>query len=324
MRSEVQEAPTRASLRGVSVASPDVCWASGSGGTFLRTIDGGQTWAAGVVPGAEDLDFRDVEALDANRALLLTAGSPGQVWSTVDGGLTWERRMNLEDEAVFLDAMDFEGDHGLAWGDPLNGPFLTLETTDAGETWSPIGDRLPKPAEGEAGFAASGTCVSIRGGRILIGTGGSQSRLLLSEDAGVTWTERPSPLQQGEPSQGTFSVCILDDRRAIAVGGNYSTPEISIGTAAYSQDGGHTWQSSTGQSGYRSCVAKVPIGRPRWAFSISKIGASLSTDGGASWRELNLDGHYAVDFARTTWLGGRAVGYAVGAGGKVMRVEVWP
>src|SRR5436853_7150874 len=71
-----QESHTLVSLRGISVVSSKIAWASGSGGTWLRTLDGGTTWTAAVVPGAEELDFRDIEAFDANTAYLLAAG-PG-------------------------------------------------------------------------------------------------------------------------------------------------------------------------------------------------------------------------------------------------------
>src|SRR5438270_605688 len=74
----VQASGTEASLRGVSAVSSKVAWASGSGGTWLRTTDGGNTWKGGVVEGGESLDFRDVEAFDDNTALLMSAGAGGQ------------------------------------------------------------------------------------------------------------------------------------------------------------------------------------------------------------------------------------------------------
>jgi len=46
-------------LRGVSAVNPNVVRASGAGWTWLRTVDGGATWHAAIVPGAVDLDFRD-------------------------------------------------------------------------------------------------------------------------------------------------------------------------------------------------------------------------------------------------------------------------
>jgi photosystem II stability/assembly factor-like uncharacterized protein len=72
-----QTVETKAGLRGLSVVSDKVIWASGTNGTFLRTVDGGKTWTIGNVPGAEKLDFRDVEAFDANTAYVLSIGRSG-------------------------------------------------------------------------------------------------------------------------------------------------------------------------------------------------------------------------------------------------------
>ncbi|HEX7288776.1 MAG TPA: hypothetical protein VF532_21515, partial [Candidatus Angelobacter sp.] len=36
---------TSAGLRGLSVVSEKVIWASGTGGTVIRTIDGGKNWS---------------------------------------------------------------------------------------------------------------------------------------------------------------------------------------------------------------------------------------------------------------------------------------
>src|SRR6185369_17765504 len=72
-----QPSGTTARFRGVSAASKSIVWASGSGGTFAQTTDGGATWHSTVMPGAEGLDFRDVEAVDANKAYVLSIG-PGE------------------------------------------------------------------------------------------------------------------------------------------------------------------------------------------------------------------------------------------------------
>src|ERR1035437_1130164 len=55
-----QASNTRASLRGVSAVDARSVWASGSGGAWLATTDGGVTWRAAKVPGAETLDFRGI------------------------------------------------------------------------------------------------------------------------------------------------------------------------------------------------------------------------------------------------------------------------
>ena len=60
-----QNSGTSNGLIAVSPVNPQVVWASGRAGTFTVTTDGGQTWKAGVVPGAETLQFRDVQGFSA-------------------------------------------------------------------------------------------------------------------------------------------------------------------------------------------------------------------------------------------------------------------
>ncbi|MEA1888052.1 MAG: hypothetical protein U9N72_12675 [Bacteroidota bacterium] len=51
---------TSVSIRALHVVSEDVIWASGSGGTYLLSVDGGKTWKADTVPGASEDDFRSI------------------------------------------------------------------------------------------------------------------------------------------------------------------------------------------------------------------------------------------------------------------------
>jgi hypothetical protein len=55
----IQTSQTTERLRGVSAASDAAAWSSGQT-RELRTVDSGATWARRSVPGAEELDFRDV------------------------------------------------------------------------------------------------------------------------------------------------------------------------------------------------------------------------------------------------------------------------
>src|ERR1700738_3148043 len=54
-----QNSGTTQLLIAVSPVDSRVVWAAGTGGTFVVTTDGGKNWKAGVVPGAETLQFRD-------------------------------------------------------------------------------------------------------------------------------------------------------------------------------------------------------------------------------------------------------------------------
>jgi len=55
-----QTSGTTQLLIDVSPVNSRVVWAAGTGGTYVVTTDGGETWKAAVVPGAETLQFRDV------------------------------------------------------------------------------------------------------------------------------------------------------------------------------------------------------------------------------------------------------------------------
>ena len=85
---QVQAIESQADFRGLSVVSPTVAWISGTKGTYARTNNSGKTWSVGIVPGAEKLDFRDVEAFGEETAYLLSAGQgdASRIYKTTDGG----------------------------------------------------------------------------------------------------------------------------------------------------------------------------------------------------------------------------------------------
>ena len=309
-----QGSGTDASLRGVCAVSSELAWASGAAGTFVMTRDGGKTWRGGQVPGAEELDFRDVHAFGADRALLLSAGVPARIYATEDGGVNWRLVYRNGDPGVFFDSFAFEGEFGVGFSDPIEGAFLIIVTEDAGRSWREVPrERLPRPLEGEAGFAASGTCVCVREGQIWIGTGGTVARVLHSGDRGRSWSVVPTPLLQGAASAGIFSVAFRDARHGVLVGGDYLKPDLGRDNACVTQDGGMSWRVSTRPPrGYRSAVAWIP----KMASSLVAVGTSgsdLSVDGGRSWRALGEVGYHALAFAVD------GSGWAVGAGGRIAR-----
>src|ERR1700752_5328850 len=95
-----------ARLRGVSAIDDRVAWASGSGSTVLRTVDGGATWQKLTVT-SDPLDFRDIDAIDSKTAYILSIGNgPGsRIYKTIDSGLTWNLQFQKNDPKTFLYAM---------------------------------------------------------------------------------------------------------------------------------------------------------------------------------------------------------------------------
>jgi photosystem II stability/assembly factor-like uncharacterized protein len=309
-----QPSDSTASLRGVSAVDDTVCWASGAGGTFLRTTDGGRTWRRGTVAGAETADFRDVEAVDARTAYLMGVGEMSRVYKTTDGGSTWTLQYQDTRPGAFFDAIAFwDAEHGILVGDPVDGRFTILTTDDGGRTWREVpADRVPPPLPGEACFAASGTCLTVLGdGQAWFGTGGgSKGRVYRTTDRGRTWQVAETPIAAGE-SSGVFSVAFRDERNGIAVGGDHKKTTEASANVAITSDGGATWAAATGTqpAGLKERVAFL---RGSIVLATGPSGTGLSRDGGASWTALGTDGYHAFDFA------GNA-GWAVGADGRVGR-----
>ena len=317
---QAQTSGVTARLRGISAVSDRVAWASGASGTILRTTDGGLTWQPRPVPGAETLDFRDIDALSEHVAYALSIG-PGEtsrIYKTVDGGGRWELQFANTDPKVFLDAMAFrDANRGVAFSDSVDGRFVILTTADGGRAWNRVpSDRLPAALPGEGAFAASGTNVALDGGSaVWIGT--TAGRVLRSSDDGRSWTVATTPIRTND-SAGIFSIAFRDARHGVVVGGDYKKESEAIDNAAFTSDGGVTWTLVTERrlSGFRSVVAWVP-GMAGSLIAVGPSGADWSSDEGRSWTPVTGDGFDTLNFA-----GRMRTGWASGAGGRIARLSI--
>lgn len=181
-----QQSNTTASLRGLSVVSARVAWASGSGGTVIRTIDGGVTWIVVPVPDANQLDLRAIAAVDEQHAVV--AATAGRIWRTDNGG---------------------------SGGSTAR----VFRTTDRGHSWVVASTPLSAPT-GSAGVFSLSFADALRG--IAIGgdfsiEGGRDRNVALTRDGGVTW----EPAGGTPPNVYRSAVAIVPQSRgpvAVAVG----------------------------------------------------------------------------------------------------------
>ena len=242
---QVQAILSQADFRGLSVVSPKVAWVSGTKGTYARTFDSGKTWTVGTVPGAEKLDFRDVEAFGEKKAYLLSAG-PGdasRIYKTTDGGKSWTKQFQSADPGSFFDALAFwDEKNGIALGDPVDGRFQLIATDDGGNWKSLPNKNLPPALPNEGAFAASGTCLITLGkDDVWFATGGAKvARVFHSGDRGRSWEVSDTPIMAGAPSAGIFSIAFRDKKNGILVGGDYRKPNDLGATTAVTADGGKT------------------------------------------------------------------------------------
>ena len=314
---QIQNSGVTVRLRGVSVVSDRVAWASGASSKVLRTGDGGATWKALHVTD-EALDFRDVDAISERTAYVLSIGNgpASRIYKTTDAGKTWALQFKTLDSKAFLDAMSFwDATHGLVIGDSIDGKFYVLITQDGGATWSRIpGDKLPPALENEGAFAASGTNIAVFDKtHAWIGTGAAnKARVLYTTDGGHNWNVADTPLKSGQ-SSGIFSIAFRDARHGVIVGGDYTKEKEAIDNVAVTSDGGATWTLGTGLSGFRSVVAYS-----QGVFiAVGPSGTDVSNDDGKTWTPLEGPGFDTFCFVK-----GNKLGWGSGAQGSIGKLSL--
>lgn len=318
LKVEIIESGTNSNLRGLSVVNDNILWVSGSNGTVGRSSNAGKNWKWMTVKGFETKDFRDIEAFDANTAIIMAIDAPGYILKTTNGGETWKVVYENKTKGMFLDAMDFSTPlHGIVVGDPVNGAVFLAETKNGGESWSEInnsGSRL-KTDSGEAFFAASGSNIRLfSNGAFYIVSGGTKSNIL--SKGKVT----PLPLIQGKESTGANSIDVFDDgipdepgKRMIVVGGDFLNANSIEKNCFFSADGGKSWKApKTPPNGYRSSVEYLSRND---VLTCGLNGVDYSRDGGKNWKWISKESFNVCKISRI----GSAV-FLAGPNGKIGRL----
>jgi photosystem II stability/assembly factor-like uncharacterized protein len=238
---------------------------------------------------------------------------------------------------------------GLLLGDPVKGRFTVFRTGDGGQKWKrDEGKSLAQNDNSLAAFAASNSSIARGAGKYLDGfvTGGKAGAVLYKswtpphfgklpdlhlrrgEAADSDWTLRPLPLAGGSEATGAFSISyrVLESSptgmfrkgettgyssvwRFVAVGGDYTKPNESKGTAAWSEDDGRHWQAAMAPPhGYRSSV-EWSVDRKVWVTAGSN-GSDVSRDDGRTWQKLDAGNWNALSLP-----------FVVGANGRIGKLD---
>jgi photosystem II stability/assembly factor-like uncharacterized protein len=266
------------------------------------------------------LQFRDVEARSATRAVVLAIG-PGEssrIYKTTDGGRSWDEVFRNTDEAAFYNCMAFYpgGRRGLAVSDPVDGKFRIIATNNWGRSWKVLPDAGMPDSPDEYGFAASGDCLVIRGNQAWFGSGGGAARIFHSRDHGHTWRATDSTIPAGE-SAGVFGLAFKSPRHGVAVGGDFAAPDGGQDASAITRNG-RNWHNG-GDLKVLAEDAAWLSGAPRALIATGEsgdtAGTQLSRNGGRTWRLVSGVGFHTLDCTpdRTCW--------AAGGNGRVGRLR---
>jgi photosystem II stability/assembly factor-like uncharacterized protein len=316
-----QTSGTTALLIAVSPVNERVVWVSGSLGTYLRTTDGGAKWIAGRVAGADSLQFRDVHAVDANTAYLLSIGNGNQsrIYKTTDAGTHWTRQFTNPDSAGFYDCMDFwDAKRGVVIGDAVGSDIVILTTADGGAHWNRVpGSALPRAQPTEGSFAASGTCLVTRpGGHAwIVASNADHGRVLHTANFGKTWSVDTLPITTRAGS-GPQSIAFRDATHGIALGGGNSA-QTGDAFAATTSNAGRTWTTRTSpplRTGVWGGVY-VPGATKPTVVAVGPAGAVWSRDEGVTWTPIDSLNYWSVGFASPR------AGWAVGTQGRITKLS---
>jgi hypothetical protein len=335
---------TTADLRGIHAVGGGVAWASGTNGAVLRTEDGGVLWQTCTVPpGAEHLDFRGIQAFDANTAIVMSSGKGdlSRLYKTTDGCHSWKLIATNPDKDGFWDSVQTENDgHAFVLGDSVSAKLRIWEWREGwNERELELSYQMSGDSDsGEGSFAASNSVLQIVSTpqidpvwkyafRFASGTA-KQSYFTVVRDEQTAKCEPcreersriETAMTQGTESAGVFSFAFRSDLVGVSVGGDYKKPDASYRSAAFSVDGGMSWQLSKSlPHGYRSSV-DYDAATKTW-ITVGPNGTDISTDDGRNWRAVQPNPAFnEVPGADANW-NAISLPFVVGPHGRIGKLD---
>jgi hypothetical protein len=233
-------------------------------------------------------ELRDVEVTKLG-VLWMQTGDTGKVF--LNSGIQPVLFPRPNGLGVFLDGIAVKDSIVFAMGDPINGEFPLFLSQDYGLTWKAIPGI--KAEASEAGYAASGTTVQIAENRLFFVTGGLSSHIFIGKRLGKKWKSYTLPFKSGE-GEGPYSLCVIDRKNLVVVGGNYQFPDRRASVCFISNNGGKTWEESAEPPfGYRSDV----IHFQGVTYACGSNGIDFSTDHGNTWVKWFPGAFLAMDIS---------------------------
>ncbi|GAA4825170.1 caspase family protein [Algivirga pacifica] len=315
--SKDQSLPIKTSFMAVSVVNDSMVWASGNNGMIARTTDGGENWYANRMEEIHAFQFSDIIAFSEDQALVVSATNPARIYKTEDGGLSWKICYENTSGEVFLNGIIFWNEReGFVYGDPVDGQFLLLKTTDGGATWNQI-QTAPKALAGDIGFAGTGNNITVQGETIWMVAGGTQGSIFHSEDQGATWSRYALPkVADNFHKVALYSIEYADDQNAIVTGiAKGQQPGTRQQYSFKTGDGGESWKEMKAGEVTDLYYQITTIKDKRMMIAAGMKGIDYSTDQGKTWTKLNQKYYYTFEIAPSG-----KYGWVLGKNGRIQKL----
>lgn len=309
-------------LTDVFFVTREVGYASGRGGSILKTVDGGKTWTPqlGGDPQSQEPEVNHLRFLNRTHGWAVQAGAPPKLLRTLDGE-NWEQVGAIPTRWDLIAYQFISPSVGILV-DGNNNVSHIFRTMDGGRNWKEV-----FPTEGckvnaqVQGLNRQLNCtlwtlnmVSSSVGYILGRVGYEKPEILVvakTTDGGASWSltavQGPGTMFDYNGSQWMSSFFTDENNGVLATGGDrlYAT-----------SDGGKTWRGLPGTAPGPVQFADPDVG---WSFHVNKL--SFTTDGGRRWSSRSVS---FPAWADAFSLPRRDRAYVVGEHGMVYRYSVVP
>ncbi|WP_340112592.1 T9SS type A sorting domain-containing protein [Maribellus mangrovi] len=299
----------------IQAIDENVVWVGGENGYYSKTDDGGATWSPGKINNTPDGALFSVAVINSNVCYFLWQNwnsGDARIYKTVDGGANWVLSYRNITPGVWLNSIAFWNENeGIATGDPIDGEFLVVTTSDGGSTWEKVaGEYIPNPKDNEVGFTANGgTSLAVQGdGNVWFGTfnqtNSAPVRIFRSNDYGNTWNAVTTPISTNGEASVIATIAFKDSLTGFA-GVNIYPYSGSDSTLLQTTDGGYNWSFVESFLPINpNTIAFIPGTNSLFVTSLQ--GTGFSEDGGLTWRLVSTEILAPMSFGSTNsgWAGG--------------------
>jgi len=292
-----QNSNTLAWLQDIYFLNEKNGWTTGSGGTFLTTVDGGKSWTKAKNFTSDTI--RQVYFIDEQTGWLLCernlfdlgANSPSYLLKTTNGGVNWERIEFTTNQRKRITKILFS-ENGMVWAIGEGGAFFKM--SEDKKSWT----RLPSPVRY---LMFDGIFTSDSHGAI-VGAGGS---ILFTEDAGASWNKASI---FGKTDAKLNSVFFINQKNGWTVG--------TKGKIYQTFSGGKTWREQ--KSNVTKDLTDVFFNNTAEGWTVGDEGTILhTTTAGNIWTTVNSKNKHKLE--RVLFVGKK--GWAIGFGGTILSYD---